>query len=88
MKLYIRSDIKGKIAETGESCVMRANGYWVGYGGKRRTSYTRTDKEVEYTDDGIPVIRQYSMDRNHRFWLETEDEIPPYDYERYGVTLE
>lgn len=88
MKLYIRSDVKGKIAETGEPCVMRANGYWKGYGGKRRTSYTRTDKEVEYTDDDIPVIRQYSMDRNHRFWLETEDVIQPWEYKNYGVNLE
>lgn len=87
MKRYIRSDVKGKIAETGEPCVMRANGYWTG-GGRRTTSYVRVDKNIEYNEDGMPVIRQYTMDRNHRFWLETEDVIQPWEYKNYGVNLE
>lgn len=74
MKRYIKSDISGKIADTDERCTMRANGYWVGRGGRKITSYSRTDKEVEYRDDGTSVVRQYSMDRHHRFWAETEDE--------------
>ena len=65
--------ISGRIAETGEPCKMRMNGYWVGGGGKHISSYERVDKEVEYNEDGRPVYRQYSMDRHHRFWLETED---------------
>lgn len=72
---YIRSDISGKIAETGERCVMRPIGYWVADKGRRVTSYERVDKDVEYTDDGTPVRRQYSMDRQHRFWVETEEEV-------------
>jgi len=67
--------ISGRIAETGEPCKMRNNGYWVGAGGRHISSYERVDKEVEYDDRGRPVFRQYSMDRHHRFWLETEDII-------------
>lgn len=74
MKRYIRSDIKGKLAETGEPCVMRANGYWTG-GGRRTTSYERIDVDVEYDDRGKPVYRQYSMDKHRRFYVETEDEV-------------
>lgn len=88
MKRYIKSDYelveprstKGTIAETGEKCVMRMNGYWVGAGGRHITSYERVDKKVEYDDRGNPVIRQYSMDRQHRFYIETED---PASY--YGI---
>ncbi len=54
---------------------MRPIGYWVADKGRRVTSYERVDKDVEYTDDGTPVRRQYSMDRQHRFWVETEEEI-------------
>lgn len=85
MKRYIRSDVSGRIvetsgriAETGEPCKMRANGFWVA-GGKKITSWVRTDKEIEYTDDGTPVRRQYTMDRQHRFWVETEDEVKEYE---------
>ncbi len=69
------STITGKIASTDERCVMKPNGYWVGTGGRHITSYERVDKDVEYNDRGEPVNRQYSMDRQHRFWVETEDEI-------------
>lgn len=80
MKKYIKSErevgvTSGRIAETGEPCKMRMNGYWVGAGGRHISSYERIDKEVEYDDEGRPVFRQYSMDRQHRFWLETEDII-------------
>lgn len=75
MKLYINeADISGRIEDTDERCIMRATGYWTG-GGKRTTSYERVDKEVEYDDNGNPVYRQYSMDKKHRFWIETEDRI-------------
>lgn len=65
---------------------MRANGYWTGEG-RRTTSYVRVDKNIEYNEDGMPVIRQYTMDRNRRFWLETEDVIQPWEYKTYGVNL-
>lgn len=78
MKIIIESNITGRIAETGEHCVMEPNGYWVGAGGRKITSYERVDKDVEYNDRGEPVRRQYSMDRQHRFWVETEDEIKNY----------
>lgn len=89
MKKYIKSDesdfpevrtIRGTIYETGEKCLMRMNGYWVGAGGRHISSYERVDKKVEYGDKGNPVIRQYSMDRRHRFYVETED---PASY--YGI---
>lgn len=75
MKRYIKSDISGRIANTGERCIMQPNGYWVADKGRRVTSYKRVDKDIEYTDDGTPVRRQYSMDRQHRFWIETEEEV-------------
>ena len=80
MKKYITSSrepgtVSGRIAETGEPCVMRMNGYWVGAKGRHISSYERVDKEVEYDEDGRPVFRQYSMDRQHRFWLESEDRL-------------
>ena len=83
MKKYIKSDydfveskpIKGIIYETGEKCLMRMNGYWVGAGGRHISSYERVDKDVEYDDKGRPVYRQYTMDRHHVFYLETEDVI-------------
>jgi len=62
----------GTIAETGEKCVMQSNGYWVGAGGVHITSYHRVDKP-DYNDKGERVFRQYSMDRGHRFYIETED---------------
>lgn len=61
--------IKGTLAETGERCEMEANGYWIGARGRHITSYIRIDKP----EDG--VFRQYSMDRHHRFTIETEDKI-------------
>ena len=80
MKRYIRSDIKGKIAETGEPCVMRSNGYWTGGpGGRRTTCYERVDKPIEYDDRGNPVRRLYSMDKRRRFYAETEDELSEYE---------
>lgn len=54
---------------------MEPNGYWIGPNGRKITSYVRVDKDVEYNDAGEPVCRQYSMDRQHRFWAETEDGI-------------
>lgn len=80
MKRYIASKrepgiVSGRLASTGEPCVMRINGYWIGGNGQHITSYERVDKEVEYNEDGDPVFRQYSMDRHHRFFLESEDNI-------------
>lgn len=78
MKRYIRSDISGRIAETGERCIMRANGYFTD-GGRKFTSYERVDKDIEYNKSGRPVRRQYTMDRQHRFWVETEDEVKEWE---------
>lgn len=80
MLLYIRAYsespiISGRIENTDERCKMRANGYWTGEGGRHITSYERVDKDIEYDEKGRPVLRQYSMDRQHRFWIETEDLI-------------
>lgn len=84
MKKYIKSNesdypevrsTRGTIYETGEKCLMRSTGYWVGARGQHITSYERVDKDVEYDDRGRPVYRQYSMDRHHLFYLETEDVI-------------
>lgn len=72
------SVIKGKIADTDELCTMKSTGYWVGANGRKITSYERVDKDIEYDNKGNPVKRQYSMDRQHRFWVETEDRIPNY----------
>ena len=77
MKLRIKESISGRIEDTNERCVMEPNGYWVN-NGRKITSYERVDKEVEYDRDGNPVKRQYSMDRQHRFWIETEDRIKEY----------
>ena len=60
--------IGGTIYETGERCKMQANGFWIGEHGRHITSYIRVDKNEP---DGIE--RQYSMDRKHRFYIETED---------------
>ena len=54
----------GRLADTGERCVMQANGFWVAAGGRHVTSYVRVDKEDN---------KQYSMDRKHLFYVETED---------------
>lgn len=59
----------GTLAETGEKCVMRMTGYWIGSGGRHISSYERVDQQE--TD----IHRQYSMDRKHRFYVETEDKI-------------
>ena len=56
--------IGGTIENTSERCKMVANGFWVGGKGRRITSYERVDKEDN---------KQYSMDRFHRFWIETEN---------------
>lgn len=78
MKLHINeSIISGRIENTDERCKMEPIGYWVD-GGRRITSYERVDKEVEYDKNGNPVKRQYCMDRQHRFWIETEDRITNY----------
>lgn len=66
--------MKGTIETTGERCEMEATGFWVGAKGRHITSYVRTDK-AETDSEGRPVSRQYSMDRHHRFWIETEDRI-------------
>ena len=61
--------VSGRIADTGERCKMRPTGFWTGTdknGNYREiTSYERADKE----EPGY----QYSMDRRHRFYLETVD---------------
>ena len=62
--------ISGKIEGTEEKCKMQSNGFWIGANGKHITSYIRVDKNEP---EGIE--RQYSMDRSHRFWIETEDKI-------------
>ena len=67
--------ISGKIEDTDERCKMQPNGYWTGPNNRKITSYERVDKDVEYDKNGNPVKRQYSMDRQHRFWIETEDSI-------------
>lgn len=71
-KLYIEGIpvISGTIEATGERCKMQSNGYWVGAGGRHITSYIRVDK-----DEPEGIERQYSMDRQHRFWIETEDKV-------------
>lgn len=80
MKRYIKSSIvRGRLADTGERCEMQANGYFIGEHGRKYTAYTRVDKDIEYTDDGTPVHRQYTMDRQHRFWVETEDEVKDWE---------
>lgn len=68
------SVVSGRIGDTDERCIMRPYGYWT-VGSRRITSYERVDKEVEYDKNGNPVFRQYSMDRQHRFWVESEDSI-------------
>ena len=78
MKRYIVSGRQlpnltyGTIADTGERCAMQSTGYWTGAGGRHITSYQRVDKP-EYNSRGEQVYRQYTMDRQHRFYLETED---------------
>lgn len=78
MKLYIKESISGRIEDTNERCLMEPNGYQIGANGRKITSYERVDKEIEYDKNGNPVKRQYSMDRQHRFWIETEDRIKEY----------
>ena len=69
-KLYIEGlpVISGTIYETGERCKMQSNGYWTGSKGRHITSYVRVDK-----NEPEGIARQYSMDRKHRFFIETED---------------
>ena len=62
--------IGGRIENTEERCKMQATGYWIGEGGRHITSYIRVDK-----DEPTGIERQYSMDRQHRFWIETEDKV-------------
>lgn len=62
--------ISGRIEGSEERCKMQSNGYWIGAHGKHITSYIRVDKNEP---EGIQ--RQYSMDKQHRFWIETEDKI-------------
>lgn len=71
-ELYIEGIpvISGKIEGTSERCKMQSNGFWVGAHGKHITSYVRVDK-----DEPEGIERQYSMDRHHNFWIETEDRI-------------
>ena len=57
--------VKGTIEDTGEKCIMRPTGYWIGRRGRHITSYERADKDDPH--------HQFSMDRHHRFWIETED---------------
>lgn len=77
IKLHIIESISGRIEDTNERCIMKPNGYWVN-NGRKVTSYIRVDKEIEYDKNGNPVKRQYSMDRQHRFWIETEDRVKDY----------
>ena len=71
-ELYIEGIpvISGKIEGTGERCKMQANGYWIGAKGRHITSYIRIDQNEP---EGIE--RQYSMDKHHTFYIETEDKI-------------
>ena len=71
-ELYIEGlpVISGTIETTGEKCKMQATGYWVAARGRHVTSYVRVDKNEP---EGIE--RQYSMDKHHRFWIETEDKV-------------
>lgn len=62
--------ISGRIEGSEERCKMQANGFWIGAHGKHITSYIRVDK-----DEPEGIERQYSMDKHHRFWIETEDRI-------------
>lgn len=62
--------ISGKIEGTSERCKMQMNGFWIGAHGKHISSYVRVDK-----DEPEGIERQYSMDRHHNFWIETEDRI-------------
>ena len=62
--------ISGTIHETGERCKMQMNGFWVGANGRHISSYIRVDQNEP---EGIE--RQYSMDRHHNFFIETEDRI-------------
>ena len=79
MKRYIQSTdefyrpVSGTIYETGEKCKMQPNGYWVGSRGQHITSYERVDVDQEYDEKGRAVFRQYSMNRKHQFFIETED---------------
>lgn len=73
--MQVESIISGRIEDTDERCKMQPNGYWTGSNGRKITSYERVDKEIEYDKNGNPVKRQYSMDKSHRFWIETEDSI-------------
>lgn len=63
--------ISGTIENTGEKCKMQMNGFWIGARGRHISSYIRID--IDETIEG--VTRQYSMDKKHRFWIETEDKI-------------
>ena len=63
--------ISGTIETTGEKCKMQINGFWIGAKGRHISSYVRIDKDEQ--PEGIH--RQYSMDKHHRFWIETEDKI-------------
>lgn len=56
--------IGGTIEDTGERCKMVMAGYWVGERGRHISSYVRVDK-FDW--------KQYSMDRGHHFWIETDD---------------
>lgn len=60
--------IYGTLSTTGEKCAMQANGFWYGERGRRITSYIRVD-----TCEPAGISRQYSMDRKHVFYIETED---------------
>lgn len=66
--------VSGRIGDSEERCTMQPNGYWTS-GSRKIISYERVDKDVEYDRNGNPVKRQYSMDRQHRFWVETEDRL-------------
>lgn len=57
----------GRLADTGERVEMQMTGYWVAGGGRHVSSYERVGGEP----DG--KYRQYSMDRHHNFYVETED---------------
>lgn len=56
---------------------MQPSGNWAGAGGRQITSYLRVDKP-DYNERGERVFRQYSRDRHHRFYVETEDRYEDY----------
>ena len=84
----------GTIAETGEKCIMQSNGYWVGAGGVRITSYHRVDKPdyndkgeemgtidnpIEYNNNMILENGKYYTQDGIKYYCNRDTEIPVYN---------